>query len=118
MKLSRTLALAALSTGLGLGLPTPWQSFPGGFSVEAAAPGGPLDPLTVGEISTVFKTIEAYSKFPAGAVFPIVKLHEPDKSDVLERQSTARQAFAEVYDARTNTVYEAVVDLNERQVVE
>src|ERR1700730_3318502 len=110
MKLSRTLALAALSTGLGLGLPTPWQSFPGGFSVEAAAPGGPLDPLTVGEISTVFKTIEAYSKFPAGAVFPIVKLHEPDKSDVLERQSTARQAFA--------AVYEAVVDLNERQVVE
>ena len=46
MKLSRTLVLAALSTGLGLGLPTPWQSFPGGFSVEAAATRGQLDPLT------------------------------------------------------------------------
>src|SRR3979409_123781 len=103
MKLSRTLALTALSTGLGLGLPTPWQSFPGGFSVEAAATRGPLDPLTTSEISTVFNPSEAYRKFPAGAVFPIVKLREPDKSDGLERQSTARQAFAEVYDARANT---------------
>ena len=31
---------------------------------------------------------------------------------MLERQSAARQAFAEVYDALTNTVYEAVVDAN------
>lgn len=97
---------------------TPWQAFPAGFGIEAATTHGPLDPLTPAEVTTTLQAVEAYAKFPSGSVFPIVKLHEPDKRDVLAGTSTRREAFANVYDAGRNRLYEAVVDLKARRVVE
>lgn len=80
----------------------------------------PLDPLTADEVATTFRVIEAYAKFPLGAHFPIVKLKEPPKSEVLAwspGQSFRREAFANVYHSTKNQLFEAVVDLHAQRVV-
>ena len=112
MKRSRTAVLAALALGLTLTGSAPWQGSTADATAQAASTPDPLDPLTPAEVSTTFSTIEAYSKFPRGGLFPIVKLNEPAKSDVLAGRSTPREAFADVYDPAQNVLYEAVVDLN------
>ena len=117
MKRSRTAVLAALALGLTLTGSAPWQGSTADATAQAASTPDPLDPLTPAEVSTTFSTIEAYSKFPRGALFPIVKLNEPNKSDVLAGRSTPREAFADVYDPAKNVLYEAVVDLNAKRVV-
>ena len=117
MKRSRTAVLAALALGLTLTGSAPWQGSTADATAQAASTPDPLDPLTPAEVSTTFSTIEAYSKFPRGALFPIVKLNEPNKSDVLAGRSTPREAFADVYDPAQNALYEAVVDLNAKKVV-
>jgi Copper amine oxidase, N2 domain len=85
--------LAALAAALGLSGSTP-RTFSDSAAAQVAAARSPLDPLTADEIRTTFSTIEAYSKFPRGSLFPIVKLHEPEKSDVLAGRSLPREAFA------------------------
>jgi primary-amine oxidase len=80
----------------------------------------PLDPLTTDEVTTTFQVIQAYAKFPAGALFPIVKLKEPPKSEVQAwspGQPFRREAFVNVYDSPKNHLFEAVVDLRAKAVL-
>ena len=75
-------------------------------SMSAAAAPGPLDPLSVAEISETFQVIESYAQFPRGAFFPYVGLQEPSKSFVLAGTSV-RKALAQVYDEKANRLFEA-----------
>ena len=84
-------------------------------SISAAAAPGPLDPLSVAEISETFQVIESYAQFPRGAFFPYVGLQEPSKSSVLAGTSV-RKALAQVYDEKANRLFEAVVNLPARTV--
>ena len=84
-------------------------------SMSAAAAPGPLDPLSVAEISETFQVIESYAQFPRGAFFPYVGLQEPSKSSVLAGTSV-RKALAQVYDEKANRLFEAVVNLPARTV--
>ena len=84
-------------------------------STSAAVAPGPLDPLSVAEISETFQVIESYAEFPRGAFFPYVGLQEPSKSLVLAGTSV-RKALAQVYDEKANRLYEAVVNLPARTV--
>jgi len=80
---------------------------------------GPLDPLSADEIQTTLQVIEASNTYPAGAVFPIVRLKEPPKSELAAwdpGEPFRREAFANVYQRATNRLFEAVVDLNARKV--
>jgi primary-amine oxidase len=89
-------------------------------TVAIAAATNPLDPLTPGEVATTFRVIETYAKFPPGARFPIVKLNEPPKSEVLAwspGKTFRRESFANVYEQTKNQLFEAVVDLRAQRVV-
>ena len=80
----------------------------------------PLDPLGAAEIKTTFRVIEASPKFPRGAFFNTVRLQDPPKAQVLARspgKPFSRRAFADVYDRRTNRLYQAVVDLHAKRLV-
>lgn len=80
---------------------------------------GPLDPLSDAEILKTFQVIEASSKFPPGAFFPIVTLKEPPKSELLAwdpGESFRREAFANVYNRSANRLFEAVVDLKTNKI--
>lgn len=95
------------------------RSRPASAAVQAA-PSHPLDPLSASEIATAFRVIEADSRFPRGAFFPLVGLKEPPKSEVLAwspGQPFRREAFAQVYNRRDNRLFEAVVDLRQEKVV-
>ena len=115
-------ALVCLLIGLvlvgTLSASRPWQAFPASFSVKASASLSPLDPLNSDEVITTFKTIASYSRFPVGSFFPTVKLHEPDKADILAGTAVPRESFANVYDPVKNKLYEAEVDLKAKKVVE
>jgi primary-amine oxidase len=95
---------------------TPWQAFPAGLAFKTAGPANPLDPLSTTEVDTALTTIEGYSKVPAGSLFPIVKLNEPKKSDVLAGGPITREAFANVYDPVKNHTFEAIVDLKAKKI--
>ena len=100
------LALSSLSAG-------PLASASGGNT------SGPLDPLSAAEIQTTLQVIEASNKYPAGAFFPIVRLKEPPKSELLAwdpGEPFRREAFANVYQRATNRLFEAVVDLKTRKL--
>jgi primary-amine oxidase len=87
--------------------------------VAAGAESGPLDPLTAGEIATVFRVIERSRDLPATAFFPVVSLQEPRKAEVLRwspGQRFRREAFAQVYDRAANRLFEAVVDLRRERL--
>ena len=86
----------------------------------AAVTNHPLDPLTSDEISTTFRVIEAYAKFPKAAYFPTVMLKEPPKSEVLAwspGRPFRRESFANIYDRPNNHLFEAVVDLRTNSVI-
>src|SRR5438105_913418 len=89
----------------------------GGAAKPARASPSPLDPLSAAELRTALHTIEADKRFPKGALFPIVQLREPPKSDVLAGRHILRRAFANVYDEPRNRLYEVVVDVSSRKVV-
>jgi primary-amine oxidase len=80
----------------------------------ATAAAHPLDPLTAAEISRTFTTIKAAKNLAPATFLPIVKLSEPPKSFMQgwsPGQPSPRKAFANVFDRKANTLYEAVVDL-------
>ena len=89
-------------------------------ALASPAPTNPLDPLTADEVATTFQVIAASPNFPPGALFPIVKLKEPPKSEVLAwspGQPFRREAFANVYNNAKNQLFEVVVDLHKKSVV-
>jgi primary-amine oxidase len=80
----------------------------------------PLDPLDRAEIVAAFGIIEADDRFAPGSAFPLLRLLEPPKSEVLAWTSGepyTRQAVADVYDPTANTLARVVVDLRARSVV-
>ena len=91
----------------------------GPLASAAAVDKGPLDPLTAAEIQKTLQVIEASNKYPAGAIFPIVTLKEPPKSELLAwdpGESFRREAFANVYERGANRLFEAVVDLKTQKL--
>jgi primary-amine oxidase len=110
MRSSRSFP-AALCAALATALTAP---------ATGAADRGPLDPLDGAEIATAVTVIEASNRFPHGAFFPTVVLKEPPKGEVLAwspGRPFRREAFANVYDRDSNTLFEAVVDLRDRRLV-
>jgi primary-amine oxidase len=86
----------------------------------AGAPAHPLEPLTSEEIGTASDLLLHYKDFPKGALFPMIALREPPKSEILAYKPGApfrREAFATILDRAANQTYEAVVDLNGKKVV-
>ena len=80
---------------------------------------GPLDPLSAAEIGKTLEVIEASSKYPAGAFFPLVRLKEPPKSELLAwdpGEPFRREAFANVFERGANRLFEAVVDLKSEKL--
>jgi primary-amine oxidase len=74
----------------------------------------PLDPLTGPEIEQAARILKAAKHLPNDILFPILTLHEPAKALVLAHKAGKpfpREAFAVVYDRKTNQTHEAVVDL-------
>jgi primary-amine oxidase len=79
----------------------------------------PLEPLSAGEIKQAFALIEGDTRFPTGAVFPIVELKEPPKQEVLAwspGKRSSREAFANVYDPKRNLLFEVVADLRAKRI--
>ncbi|MDX1617589.1 MAG: hypothetical protein R3224_02305 [Balneolaceae bacterium] len=86
----------------------------------------PLDPLDAKEIATVRTVLEEAGKVTPERIenhevaFGMIFLHEPDKQELLayeEGDEFTRQAFASVYDYPKNRLYEAIIDLNEEELV-
>ncbi|MEQ1877003.1 MAG: primary-amine oxidase [Bdellovibrionia bacterium] len=79
----------------------------------------PLDPLSSAEIESASTIISADKRFVAGSVFPSIALNEPGKNEVLAYNGGAfrREAFAVVFDRATNRTFEAIADLNKKEVV-
>ncbi|MBW4513386.1 MAG: primary-amine oxidase [Scytonematopsis contorta HA4267-MV1] len=77
----------------------------------------PLTPLTEREIKTAVAVIKKEKKLTDMAVFPIITLQEPDKSEVLNFKPNSpfqRQAFAVIYERGQNKTYETSVDLKSK----
>src|SRR5436309_7183405 len=73
-----------------------------GGAPRRSAPVSPLDPLSAAELRVALHAIKADPRFPKGALFPIVRLVDPPKRDVLSGLSVPRKAFANVYDEPRN----------------
>jgi Cu2+-containing amine oxidase len=86
---------------------------------DAAAPTHPLDPLSADEMDRAAGILRRQKKLPEGVLFPVLTLHEPPKEQVLafgRGQAVPRQAFAVVYDPRTNETREGIIDLTANRV--
>lgn len=80
----------------------------------------PLDPLSKVEIAATVQLLKINGKVNEGSRFPIITLQEPPKAEVLslrQRSPMRREAFAVVYERRTNKTFEAVVDLKNKRVL-
>lgn len=84
------------------------------------APPHPLDPLSAAEIEVAAAALAGAGHLHAGALLPLLVLHEPPKEEVLAFAPGApvrREALALVLDRADNRTGEAVVDLAARRVV-
>ena len=80
----------------------------------------PLDPLSSEEITNVVKIIQSSAEFPQAALFSIVVLNEPPKSEVLDYKGDGvfrREAFAIVFDRIKNKTIETIVDLRTNKII-
>src|SRR5262245_35293807 len=82
----------------------------------------PLDPLTTDEIAIAVGVLRASGKVGPAGRFPLMALHEPPKSEVLDCCTDGRQpprrAFVIVYERAANATYEAVVDVAARRLLD
>jgi primary-amine oxidase len=88
-------------------------------TAAVAVPRHPLDPLTAAEIRTAVRVLRAHPDVPAQALFPVIALNEPPKSEVLAHKAgTAfrREAAVVVFDRPAGRTVEAIVDLKTRAV--
>lgn len=79
----------------------------------------PLDPLNEAEIETAVSVIRQEQNLSDSALFPNISLQEPDKTEVLTftpGEPVNREAFVTVLEREQNKVYEAIVDLETRQL--
>jgi len=77
----------------------------------------PLAPLSADEIRLAAQILRGSGRMPTSALFSYLSLQEPPKEAVLHRQTTPREAFAAIYDYRTNRTFEGVVNIASRRVV-
>lgn len=80
----------------------------------------PLDPLSSEEITSAVKIIQSSAEFPHAALFSIVVLNEPPKSEVLNYKGDGvfrREAFAIVFDRIKNKTIETIVDLRINKII-
>lgn len=80
----------------------------------------PLEPLTADEVAAAVAIVRAEQQVGDSFRFPCVVLNEPPKSVVLTFQAgdpVNREAFLILLDNATGTTYEAIVSLNQKQVV-
>ena len=75
------------------------------------APAHPLDPLTTDEIDRAADILKREKNLPDDILFAALTLQEPPKEQVLAGKAVPREAFAVVFDRKTNRTSEAVVDL-------
>jgi primary-amine oxidase len=89
------------------------------FSNFALANGpSPLDGLTAAEYQIVSEVLQEAAKTDKNSRFALVQLAEPDKRDVLARESAdpvSRHAFVAVRHERE--LFEGIVDIGERRLV-
>ena len=83
--------------------------------------GHPLEPLSMDEMRVAVEVLLKENKADTNTVFPLVALHEPAKPDVLAWRpgaTLAREAFVTAYDMSRHHTHEAIVDLDDRRVVQ
>ncbi|MFM6133419.1 MAG: tyramine oxidase, partial [Sphaerospermopsis kisseleviana] len=74
----------------------------------------PLNPLTQTEITTAVEVLKREKRLSEKAFFPMIKLQEPDKKQVLNFQNGqkfTRRVFLQIYDREHNKNFTATVDL-------
>ncbi len=76
----------------------------------------PLDPLAATEIEHTVQLLKERADLSDDLMFPIVSVHEPDKQALLAAEPPARQASVLIMDRKTNTSYEAIVNLTAGKV--
>jgi primary-amine oxidase len=84
-------------------------------------PTHPLDPLTAPEINRATRVLENAGKLGPQAEVVWLYLQEPPKAQVIAYtpgDSLERRAFAVLYDRRTNTTAEALIDLPTRRLLQ
>ena len=84
--------------------------------LSTAAIAHPLDPLTKDEITAALLILRAQHPLPPGTSLPLIALQDPAKSDVIANRKTSRKARIVIYARPRNETYEAIVDLDSRQV--
>ncbi|MGH9712275.1 MAG: primary-amine oxidase [Candidatus Acidiferrales bacterium] len=88
--------------------------------VQAWAADHPLDPLSQEEIVTTVQVLTKAGKVTGASRYLALELREPSKAEVLKFKPGApfsRQAFVVVHEHATRKSFEAVVDLNTKQLV-
>ncbi len=81
----------------------------------------PLDPLTLKELSLAAAILKESKGLADSCRFPYLQLEEPPKAEVLAFEpgkTFSRRAFATVLDKATGEMFEAMVDLNSKEVTE
>ncbi|MFM2063737.1 MAG: hypothetical protein RLZZ507_3408 [Cyanobacteriota bacterium] len=74
----------------------------------------PLNPLTETEITTAVEVLKREKKLSETAFFPMIKLQEPDKKEVLNFQTGQkfpRQVFLQIYERELNKTFTGTVEL-------
>jgi primary-amine oxidase len=82
------------------------------FCVTAVAGTHPLDPLNAQEIETAMRVLRDARRVKPDTNVSMVALREPDKQEVLKRQTPPREAQVVLYERRANATYEAVIGLS------
>ena len=80
----------------------------------------PLDPLSKDEIVVAIEVLKNSGKITDVSRFPTIVLNEPPKEEVLKFKPGdrfRREAFAVVYERAARKTFEAVVDINNKNVV-
>jgi primary-amine oxidase len=86
---------------------------------KATAAAHPLDPLSADEIKTAVQLMKADARL-ARAAFPLIAVNEPAKADVLAwmpDRTPARARQARAIATAGKSVFEVIVDLNEKRLV-
>jgi primary-amine oxidase len=90
------------------------------FAAADNKQGHPLDPLSQEEVAAAVRFLLADGHINQQSRFATIVLQEPPKSEVLRFQPGKpfrREAFVVVFQAESNSTYEAIVDLRGRQVL-
>lgn len=80
----------------------------------------PLDPLSAAEIRVAITTLEAAGRLSERTRYPVIRLHEPPKAEVLGFRPGAafrREALVVAYDRQERKTHEGIVDLRGERIL-